>query len=176
MAAKRLNCVCIDSSKHSEEAFDWYAKNHHRSGDVIGLLHVHQMPQLPSMGLMAGSIPVTDDYHKSINSSIEESRKLLQKFEEKCKALSAEYKVLSCESHHSPGQVICEEAKKNNADVIVLGQRGLSAFSRALLGSTSDYVLHHSSVPVVVVPPSEWRITTCHVFFIPQRRFVIFIS
>lgn len=150
--ANRLNCVCIDPSKYSEEAFEWYATNHHRSGDVVGLVHVHQMPQLPSMGLMAGSIPVTEDYHKSINSSVEESRKLIKKFEDKCKALGAEYKVLSTESHHAPGQIICDVAKSNSADVIVVGQRGLSAFSRALLGSTSDYVLHHSDIPVVVVP------------------------
>ena len=151
----RLNCVCIDSSIHSEEAFNWYATNHHRPDDVIALVHVHQMPQLPSMGLMAGSIPITDDYRKSINVSIEESQKLLQKYEEKCKKMNAQYKLLSVESHHSPGQIICDTAKEHKASLIVIGQRGLSAFSRALLGSTSDYVLHHADIPVLVVPNSD---------------------
>ena len=151
----RMNCVCIDASQQSERAFDWYISHHHRAGDTVGLIHVHQMPQLPSMGLMAGSLPVTDDYHKSIRNSVEKSQQLIEKFTKKCQAANADFKVLKTESHHSPGQVICDIAEENKADVIVLGQRGLSSFSRALLGSTSDYVLHHAKKTVIVVPNSE---------------------
>jgi len=150
-----MNCVCIDASQQSERAFDWYISNHHRSGDIIGLIHVHQMPQLPSMGLMAGSLPVTDDYHKLIHNSVKESRQLMEKFTKKCQEAKADFKLLKTESHHSPGQIICNIAEENKADVIVLGQRGLSTFSRALLGSTSDYVLHHSKKTVIVVPNDE---------------------
>ena len=149
----RLNCVCIDKSEQSAEAFDWYVAHHHREGDVVGLIHIHQMPQLPSMGLMAGSLPVTEDFHQSVKKSVSESKEIIEKFAARCRdQLKCEYKVLAKESHHSPGQLICEIAESNGADVIVMGQRGLNSFSRALLGSTSDYVLHHADLTVIVVP------------------------
>lgn len=37
------------------------------------------------------------------------------------------------------------------ADLIVMGKSGMSGISRALLGSTTEYVVRHSSVNVLVV-------------------------
>lgn len=152
---ERLNCICIDPSEFSENAFDWYIKNYHRSDDVIGLLHVHQMPQLPSLGLKATTMPVTDDYHTLIKKSVEKSNILIEKFQKKCKSANAKFKLFSVESHHSPGKVICSTAEEHKADLLVLGQRGLSSFSRAILGSTSDYVLHNSEIVVLVIPAGK---------------------
>lgn len=52
-----------------------------------------------------------------------------------------------------PGEAICAAAKKENASMIVMGSRGLNAIRRTFVGSVSDYVLHHTHVPVTVVPP-----------------------
>jgi nucleotide-binding universal stress UspA family protein len=54
---------------------------------------------------------------------------------------------------HSPWREIVQAAHELAADVIVTGSRGRSAFSRALLGSTSSAILHHADRPVLVVPP-----------------------
>ena len=51
------------------------------------------------------------------------------------------------------GNVICSEAKNENVDLIVTGARGLSTARRTILGSVSDYVVHHTHCPVCVVPP-----------------------
>lgn len=56
------------------------------------------------------------------------------------------------EAHHKPGHVICQVAKEKHASTITLGQNGTGSISRKLLGSTSDYVLHHSDVPVMIIP------------------------
>jgi nucleotide-binding universal stress UspA family protein len=48
---------------------------------------------------------------------------------------------------------ILAQAAESNADVIVMGMRGLGGAQRLLLGSTSEHVLQHATVPVVVVPP-----------------------
>ena len=53
----------------------------------------------------------------------------------------------------SPGDAICKVAKDENVTCIVLGNRGLGAFRRTILGSVSDHVVHHSRVPVLLVPP-----------------------
>lgn len=55
----------------------------------------------------------------------------------------------------SAGEIICAVAAEENPAMIVLGSRGQGLISRTLLGSVSDYCVHHSSVPVVVVPPSD---------------------
>ncbi len=43
-------------------------------------------------------------------------------------------------------------ANKLKADYIVCGKRGLSALEAAVMGSTSNYLVKHSAIPVVVVP------------------------
>ncbi len=43
-------------------------------------------------------------------------------------------------------------AASKDADLIVLGSRGISPIQRLLLGSVSSAVLHHAHCPVVVVP------------------------
>ena len=49
-----------------------------------------------------------------------------------------------------PGQVICQVANEEKATMIVIGTRGMGKIRRTLLGSVSDYVVHHSGCPVVV--------------------------
>lgn len=50
----------------------------------------------------------------------------------------------------SPGEGICKIAKEVNADLIITGTRGMGSVRRTLLGSVSDYILHHAHVPVIV--------------------------
>jgi nucleotide-binding universal stress UspA family protein len=49
-----------------------------------------------------------------------------------------------------PAHSLLEVAK--DADLVVLGRRGLGGFGRLLLGSVSDHVVRHSPTTVVVVP------------------------
>lgn len=48
--------------------------------------------------------------------------------------------------------MIIKTAGHQNSDLILIGSRGLGAFSSLLLGSTSRYVLHHSPCPVMIIP------------------------
>lgn len=50
-----------------------------------------------------------------------------------------------------PAEAICDFAKEQGVDLIVIGSRGRSAFSALVLGSTSSQVLHHAPCPVTVV-------------------------
>ncbi|HEY9624003.1 MAG TPA: universal stress protein [Crinalium sp.] len=49
------------------------------------------------------------------------------------------------------GPIICQKAKTWAADLIVIGRRGRSGLSEMLLGSVSNYVLHHAPCSVLVV-------------------------
>jgi len=50
-----------------------------------------------------------------------------------------------------PGQGLCEAAKSWNADLIVVGRRGRKGLTEAILGSVSNYVLHHALCAVLVI-------------------------
>ena len=49
------------------------------------------------------------------------------------------------------GRVICDVAVEHGCDVVVIGSHGASHTGEVLLGSVSQYVLHHSDLPVLVV-------------------------
>ncbi len=49
------------------------------------------------------------------------------------------------------GIEIVRHAKKNKCDMIVIGSRGQSQIKEYFLGSTSNYVLHKSPMPVMIV-------------------------
>jgi nucleotide-binding universal stress UspA family protein len=54
----------------------------------------------------------------------------------------------------SPGREIVAQIAEGRHDVVVMGSRGLGRFG-GLVGSTSQHVLHHAGVAVVVVHASR---------------------
>ena len=55
----------------------------------------------------------------------------------------------------SPGEQVCKEAKKEKATLVVVGSRGMSTIRRTILGSVSDYIIHHAHIPVIMCPKEE---------------------
>ena len=54
-------------------------------------------------------------------------------------------------SYGDDGKRIVEVAEKQNFDLIVIGSRGMGSAKEFFLGSTSNYVLHKSKKPVLIV-------------------------
>jgi nucleotide-binding universal stress UspA family protein len=52
-------------------------------------------------------------------------------------------------AHGNPAQVLLDAAR--GADLLVVGSRGHSGFTGALLGSVSQHCVHHSPCPVAVI-------------------------
>ena len=52
---------------------------------------------------------------------------------------------------------ILEAAKNENADIIVMGSHGRTGIDRILMGSISEDVLHHSSVPLYIIPTKAFE-------------------
>lgn len=52
----------------------------------------------------------------------------------------------------APGTGIVSAISELGADLIVMGSRQRSAVRRILLGSVSNYVVHHADCPVLIVP------------------------
>jgi len=64
------------------------------------------------------------------------------------------YKLVG-ENAKSPGEALCRTALDEQADMIVMGSRGLGAVKRAMMGSVSEYVVRHSGLPCIIVHKKE---------------------
>ncbi len=51
----------------------------------------------------------------------------------------------------APGPALLAVAKKYNADLIVMGSRGLGPLKGLFMGSVSSYVTSHSTCPVLII-------------------------
>ncbi|XGV98257.1 MAG: universal stress protein [Leptolyngbya sp. BL-A-14] len=51
----------------------------------------------------------------------------------------------------NPGLIICDLAREQEVDLIILGRRGRSGLSELILGSVSNYVLHHAPCSVLTI-------------------------
>jgi nucleotide-binding universal stress UspA family protein len=81
------------------------------------------------------------------------ARRLLEKVTQDVGSLAKE-KGVSCSYHQEMGhtdEIIVRFAERSNADLLVLGSRGLGGFERMLLGSVSHHVAHHANCSVLIV-------------------------
>jgi nucleotide-binding universal stress UspA family protein len=111
-------------------------------------LHVVHVGVVPSF---LKSYPGTLGYERRLYEQIEEeSRELLRKLSWRVKAAGGTV----AGTHLRMGQVALEIvalAEELQADLIVMGCRGLGGVRRALMGSVSDSVVRHAHCPVLVV-------------------------
>jgi nucleotide-binding universal stress UspA family protein len=82
-------------------------------------------------------------------SQKERSLKLQEKFAELLRAynMTGSIQAVLCSR---PGELIVELADRERCTMIVMGSRGLGMLRRTIMGSVSDYVLHHAHCPVVI--------------------------
>ena len=79
--------------------------------------------------------------------------KTAEKIMKKAKILSAKKGILFTDrvAYGDTGKRVVKFADRGNYDLIVIGARGRSAAKEIFLGSTSNYVLHKSKKPVLIV-------------------------
>ena len=52
----------------------------------------------------------------------------------------------------NPKYNILEQSLKQEANYLVVGTHGRTGWSHALIGSTAEYIIRHSAIPVLVIP------------------------
>ena len=67
-------------------------------------------------------------------------------------ALGLQAEVVPVDPSAPAWAALLDAAHRVGADVLACGTRGRGAFARALLGSTSSSLLHHTDLPLLVVP------------------------
>jgi nucleotide-binding universal stress UspA family protein len=88
-------------------------------------------------------------YATEIGLKTQEAQELLQVYQQKAKDQGVTIEI----SHRpgQPGESICNLAQSWKADLIVLGRRGYKGITEVLLGSVSNYVVHHAPCSVLIV-------------------------
>lgn len=77
------------------------------------------------------------------------SSKQLEEFAQQAKEAGVAAEVT--QKIGNAGPVICELGKAWKADLIIVGSHGRKGLSEMLLGSVSNYVVHHATCSVMVV-------------------------
>ncbi|MBC3536210.1 universal stress protein [Megasphaera hominis] len=78
----------------------------------------------------------------------EEGKGVLEEFS---KEIPQDVEVKSVFEVGSPGPAVLSVAKKYEADLIVMGSRGLGPLKGLFMGSVSSYVVTHAPCPVLIV-------------------------
>ncbi len=144
--------ICYDGSPSAKAAIA-VAKARLAANDRLILLHVWESPvPVDSFG-EAGSqaAPLMQELQRL---AIERARTIAHEGAEFAQSKGLEVEVRLVRDKASAWQTILEVADETDANLIVLGTRGLTAVQSGTLGSVSGTVVHHSSRPVLVVPAS----------------------
>jgi nucleotide-binding universal stress UspA family protein len=106
------------------------------------------VPYTPSV-----SEAIWEVYHKHLQEYEEQGLERLSSFskEAEAKGLQAEF----TQSFGSPGRVICNLARTWEADLIMVGSHQRTGLSEWVMGSVSNYVLHHAPCSVMVIHPES---------------------
>jgi nucleotide-binding universal stress UspA family protein len=142
----RTIVVGIDGSPRSRRALRWALEASVAGGDRVRVVHAWHVPYLALSPLSGAELR-------------------LEELEERTRA---EVRAIVAEetpavAGHGPVEVavVCDGpalaliAAGEQADLLVVGSRGMGGFAGLLLGSTSQQVVAHAPCPVVVVP-EDW--------------------
>lgn len=131
--------VPIDGSKNSIRGLDRAIEIAKESGAEITGFYVFHLP------LAAGI-----RYTKKMKEDAEtKAAKAIGPAMRRAEKAGASFKYKTGGGH--TGSEIVKFAEKNKYDMIVIGARGMGSAKEAFLGSTSNYVMHKTKIPVLVV-------------------------
>lgn len=135
-AISRTTVVGVDASPEADDALEW-ARHVTGDGDRIVVVHAWELPLVTGYDMV-----VTIDPAEIEELSEQGLRELVDRVDDDRLA------PVTRQGH--AGRALVTEADERDADLIVVGHRGKGRMSM-MLGSTANYVLHHTERPVVVI-------------------------
>jgi nucleotide-binding universal stress UspA family protein len=84
-----------------------------------------------------------------LESQLEKANIMRKEIEQELMSLPNKTKSLLLQGN--PGMMIIDFVKQNDADLVVMGSRGLSGLKELFLGSVSHYVVQKAPCPVLIV-------------------------
>ncbi|KAJ2539112.1 hypothetical protein GGF49_005458 [Coemansia sp. RSA 1853] len=157
----RAIVIAIDESPNSEPVVSWAAERIlRRRKDLVVLVNVQ--PESKSWRASVGTRKNARslDGDDVIVSQIDEEAK------ERCRSILSPYAerlqrdgfvVKGICLIGNPKEVLVASSNVKKPTMIIMGTHGRGTVKRFLMGSVAEYVLHHSTIPVVIVPNGSFR-------------------
>jgi nucleotide-binding universal stress UspA family protein len=144
--------VAVDGSEGSAEALRWAARLARVTGAEIVPIHAVERPVYVAgrVPWAFGAGPSLEDWDDQWREWVERVRVHLD--EVWCRPLreaGLDYRPIVIEGG---AYELLNYVRKLGGDLLVVGRRGLGGFRELVLGSFSHRLVHHSPIPVLVVP------------------------
>ena len=139
--------VGVDGSDHSRRALSWAMREAAHHHVPLTVMTVHPAPVRPATQIY-WNVPDLPD--RSFDP--ESTRMALQKMVDEVAEGLGETppEVIVSVTTGDPGEELVRASQ--DADMLVVGNRGSGVFAKLLIGSVSSKVTHHAASPVVVIP------------------------
>nr|WP_294807117.1 universal stress protein [uncultured Nitrososphaera sp.] len=132
--------VAMDGSDCAKRALESAMDIVKASNGSLTIMHVLQVPSTPGFGKKL-TTEILLVYRRDARAFLEEQQR-----EAESHGIKAETLLVK----GSPAKAIMSAAKAMNADLVVIGSRGLGGVKELLLGSVSNAIVHGSKIPVLI--------------------------
>ncbi|CAH8527019.1 unnamed protein product [Schistosoma turkestanicum] len=148
--------IPIDGSAESKRALTWYKENMKRDGDLVIFVHVVD-PILPSalsaLSYECESMPAGSSFHVP-EESMRSAKYLCHEMVHEATKYGIKSEAL-IQIDTKPGPALVKTIQDRKIDAAVMSKRGLGFWRLNFTTSVTSYVLHHSNIPVSIVPPVD---------------------
>ncbi len=122
----------------------------------VTLLHVTSDPVLySSLDVMGAAYAGYANLDVLKLETAEGREEISKQFLDKSKVYLGDNSIKTLVKEGGPAEVIKETAEKLNVDLIVMGTHSQRWLENIVLGSVAEKVLHHTSIPLFIVPTKK---------------------
>ena len=138
--------VAVDGSHEAELAFEKGVNVALRNNSRLTIAHVIDTRALQSVSTFDAEV------YEELQ---EDAKKLMDQYAEKAKEAGVANVVTIVEMGNPKTLLATDIPQEQKVDLIMVGATGLNAFERLLVGSSSEYILRHAKVDLLVVRDKE---------------------
>ena len=138
--------VAVDGSHEAELAFEKGVNVALRNNSRLTIAHVIDTRALQSVSTFDAEV------YEELQ---EDAKKLMDQYAEKAKEAGVANVVTIVEMGNPKTLLTTDIPEEQKVDLIMVGATGLNAFERLLVGSSSEYILRHAKVDLLVVRDKE---------------------
>ena len=138
--------VAVDGSHEAELAFEKGVNVALRNNSRLTIAHVIDTRALQSVSTFDAEV------YEELQ---EDAKKLMDQYAEKAKEAGVANVVTIVEMGNPKTLLATDIPEEQKVDLIMVGATGLNAFERSLVGSSSEYILRHAKVDLLVVRDKE---------------------
>ena len=138
--------VAVDGSHEAELAFEKGVNVALRNNSRLTIAHVIDTRALQSVSTFDAEV------YEELQ---EDAKKLMDQYAEKAKEAGVGNVVTVVEMGYPKTLLATDIPEEQKVDLIMVGATGLNAFERLLVGSSSEYILRHAKVDLLVVRDKE---------------------